>query len=174
MHRRSRSTLFFGAVLALTACGKEPVSEEVAQSLVRIPEVPAAKAAKSTLADLGWIIGSFRGTGTQGTIQEPFYERYSLVNDSALIVESFKDSTFKGAPDSTRYDLRGDSLTNIYAAATEVSPSSVTFISRKLPGLAWTWRKENDSAWTAIIVNTVPSGPPKTRVYRMVKLVRPK
>jgi hypothetical protein len=168
MHKRSRAVLVLGAALALAACSKEASKEEAAQ--VKLPASPAAKAPRSTLADLRWIMGAYRGAGAQGTIQEPFYERYSLANDSALVVESFKDSTFKGTPDSTRYDLRGDSLANIESAATAVSPSSVTFSSRKVPGLAWTWRQDDDSSWTAIIVNTVPNGPPKTRVYRMVKL----
>ena len=166
MHRMSRMILGHGASLAAFACGTE--AEYDASPDVEVP--PAAHAPRSALTDVRWILGSVRGVGDEGTVQEPFFERYSLVGDSALIVESFKDSTFTGAPDSNRYVLRGDSLTSADAAATSVSPTSLTFNSRGNPGLAWTWRRDNDSSWKAIVVNAVPEGPPNTRSYRMVRV----
>ena len=168
MPRLFGTTIALGLAASLAGCGKEPQQSSAVQR--RIPAARAAHSPRTTLTDLHWIIGSFRGAGAWGTVQEPFFERYSLANDSALVVESFKDSAFGGVPDSTRYHLRGDSLTNDEAAATSVSPGSVTFSSRKNSGLAWTWRRDDDSAWTAVIVNSVPNGPPTSRVYRMVRL----
>jgi hypothetical protein len=169
MQKMSGSTLCLGVALSLVACGKESPKADTAQIVV-VPPSPAGVASKNALTDLRWIVGAFRGAGGQGTVQAPFFERYSLVGDSTLVVESFKDSTLKGVPDSTRYVLRGDSLTSPEAAATNVSPGSVTFSSRKNRELAWTWRRDDDSTWTAIIVNAVPNAPPKTRVYRMAKI----
>ncbi|MEO8624950.1 MAG: hypothetical protein ABI625_27950 [bacterium] len=169
MQNVSRSILSLGVVLTLTACGKESPKADTAQTVV-VPPTAAGVAPHTALTDLRWIVGSFRGAGAQGTVQAPFFERYSLVGDSTLVVESFKDSTLKGAADSTRYVLHGDSLTSPDAAATNVSPGSVTFSSRKNRDLAWTWRRDDDNTWTAIIVNAVPNAPPKTRVYHMARL----
>ena len=166
MHRVS------GAVIALVftvgACGSEPAKE--ATPRVAVPRARAAHAPRGTLTALRWLMGSWRGAGSAGTVQEPFFERYSLANDSVLVVESFKDSTLRGVADSTRFDLRGDSLVSGEAAATSISPTSLTFSSRSTPGLAWTWRRDDDSSWTAIIVNSNPNGPPRTRVYRMSRI----
>ena len=168
MQNMSRSILSCGVILTLIACGKDSPKADTAQTVV-VPPTAAGAAPRNALTDLRWIVGAFRGEGAQGTTQAPFFERYSLVGDSTLVVESFKDSTLKGVPDSTRYVLRGDSLTSPDAAATNVSPGSVTFSSRKNRALAWTWRRDDDSTWTAIIVNAVPNAPPKTRVYRMAR-----
>ena len=173
MRRMSRTILGFGLSLTVFGCGKgaeKDVEKSATPGFIAPPAAPAAHAPRNTLTELRWILGPVRGTGAGGTVQAPFFERYSLLGDSALVVESFKDSTFGGAPDSTRYALRGDSLTSADAAATNVSPTSLTFSSRRNPGLAWTWRRDDDSTWTAIIVNAIPNGPPKTRAYRMVRV----
>ena len=170
MHNWSRPIALAGLAVALGACGTKDAKERGADAspAVTVPPSAAGHAPRGTLSDLHWIVGSFRGAGAQGTVQAPFYERYSLAGDTALVVETFTDSTFTGVSDSTRYVLRGDSLTSAEAAATNVSPGSVTFASRKVSGLAWTWRRDSEVTWTAIIVNAVPNGPPKTRVYQMV------
>jgi hypothetical protein len=168
MHKTPASIVVVGIALALTACGKDSPKTDTAQAV--IPPSKSGAAPRTALTDLRWIVGRFRGAGAQGTVQDPFFERYSLTGDTALVVETFKDSTFKVAADSTRYVLRGDSLTSPEAAATNMSPASVTFSSRKNQNLAWTWRHEDDSTWTAIIVNAVPNAPPKTRVYQMKRL----
>ena len=154
-----------GCAFLLAACGPEKAVQGDPVRAARAATVP-----RNTLAELHWLTGTWRGAGTAGTVQTPFFERYSLASDSTLVVESFRDSTLADAPDSTRYDLRGDSLASDEAAASRVSPSSLTFSSRRNAGLAWTWRRDDDSTWTAIIVVTSPAGPPRTRMYRMVRL----
>lgn len=173
MHNWSRPIALAGLAVTLGACSTKDAKDAKvrgteASPAMTVPQSPAGHAPRGTLSDLHWIIGSFRGAGAQGMVQAPFFERYSLAGDSALVVETFTDSTFTGVSDSTRYVLRGDSLTNAESAATSVSPGSVTFTSRKVPGLAWTWRRDGEATWTAIIVNAIPNGPPKTRVYQMV------
>ena len=164
-----RATLAF----ALVACGKESAKRLGSGAVkTKVPAARAAYAHRNTLTDVRWILGIWRGVGSAGTVQAPFFERYSLANDSTLFVESFKDSTLAGVPDSTRYDLRGDSLGNNEAAVTSVSLTSLTFSSRRNPGLAWTWRHGDDNAWTAIIVTSLANGPPSTRVYQMARFKR--
>ena len=118
-----------------------------------------------------WLLGTFRGAGVDGTTQAPFYERYSLADDSTLIVESFKDSTLTGAIDSTRYQVRADSLTNTGAGryiATSISPDSVVF--GPLTGVknGFVWRKGDSASWTAIIVPVAADA--QRRFYRMARL----
>src|SRR5687768_18429081 len=74
--------------------------------------VVAARVPPGALRQVPWLLGTFRGRGEGSTVQEPFYERYSLADDSTLIVESFKDSTLTGAIDTSRYEVRRDSLSN--------------------------------------------------------------
>jgi hypothetical protein len=64
------------------------------------------------LAQLRWIVGDWRGSGTNGTVQSPFYERYRFVDDSTLLVESFADSTFGLVTETARWELRGGRLAN--------------------------------------------------------------
>ena len=170
MQNWSRPISMIGLAVTLGACGTKDAKERGTEASpeMTVSPSPAGHAPRGTLSDLHWILGSFRGVGAEGTVQAPFYERYSLAGDSVLVVETFTDSTFIGVSDSTRYVLRGDSLTSAEAAATTVSPASLTFSSRKMSGLAWTWRRDGEVTWTAIIVNAVPNGPPKTRVYHMV------
>ena len=105
-------------------------------------------------------------------MQEPFYERYSLADDSTLIVEGFKDSTFSGTIDTTRYELRRDSLSNPGASryvATVVSADSLVF--GPLIGVrnGFTWRRGDDSSWVAVIT-PLAGGTAAQRHYRMVRV----
>lgn len=119
-----------------------------------------------------WLLGSFRGAGAEGTVQAPFYEKYSLIGDSTLVVEGFADSTWSGKPDSTRYQLRGDSLAGAGSAryvASVVTPDSVVFSPRAGVRNGFTWRRGDDSSWVAVIT-PVPAG--TVRTYRMVRVKR--
>jgi hypothetical protein len=70
----------------------------------------AARLGARDLVRLRWIVGDWRGVGTAGTTQAPFYERYRLADDSTLIMEGFADSTFRRATETTRYELRAGQL----------------------------------------------------------------
>jgi hypothetical protein len=162
--------VLLGLAVSVGACDRKPAKAEKPASQVKVPIVPAAHVPRSMLTDLRWLMGSWRGEGAEGTMQEPFFERYSIANDSTLFVEVLRDSTFIGMADSTRYDLLGDVLASDEAIATTVSPTSLTFTSRKNSGLTWTWRRDSDSSWTALIVTPTPNAPPRTRTYRMTRI----
>ena len=72
------------------------------------PEAAGAESAASVTATdfqaIGWIEGTWRGTG--GGV-EPFIERYRLVDDSTLLRETFTDSSLSAINDSARIVLRG-------------------------------------------------------------------
>jgi hypothetical protein len=163
------------ALLGVAACGDgAPASDSgaAAPQAVTIPAATPARVAAGALKGVPWLLGTFRGVGVDGTAQDPFYERYSLADDSTLIVKSFKDSTLAVATDSTRFELRRDSLSSIGTSryvATAISADSIAF--GPLVGVrnGFVWRRGDDSSWTAVIIPlTNPSAP--TRTYRMVRI----
>ena len=88
-----------------------------------------------------------------------------------LIVESFENATFTGKIDTTRYELRHDSLTNTGTGryvAIAISPDSVTFGPLSNVNNFFTWRRGDDSTWIAMIF---PFGSyAGLRVYRMTRI----
>lgn len=166
---------FLLAAVTLAACssGSDARADSAAANTpAAAPEpVVAARVPAGALRQVPWLLGTFRGEGAEGTTQAPFYERYSLADDSTLIVEGFKDSTLTGAIDSTRYELRADSLTNPGASryvAVGISPDSIAF--GPLVGVrnGFVWRKGDSTSWTAIIIPVRADAPRRT--YRMARL----
>ena len=163
-------------VLPLLACGvlacKAKQEDQPPPAPPAPPAVAAAHVPVGALKQMPWLLGTFRGRGEGTTVQAPFYERYSLADDSTLIVENFPDSTLKGAVDTTRYEARRDSLSNPGASryiATVVTADSVVF--GPLVGVrnGFTWRKGDDTSWVAVIT-PLGGGASAQRVYRMVRL----
>lgn len=173
MHSRIIATAL---ALALVACGDRDKSADTpaaapSPSATPQPTIVAARISSGTLTRLPWLLGTFRGTGAEGTAQAPFYERYSLANDSTLIVESFTDSTLTGKIDTTRYEARHDSLSTPGSArylATAISGDSVTFGPFVGVSNGFTWRKGDAAGWTAVIIPAKANAPRRT--YRMVRL----
>lgn len=161
--------------LSLVACGGRDKSADTPAVTPTLPApqatIVAARILPGALKRLPWLFGAFRGIGADGTTQAPFYERYSLADDSTLIVESFTDSTLTGKIDTTRYEARRDSLSNPGAArylATAISSDSVTFGPWVGVKNGFTWRKGDAAGWTAVII-PARAGVPR-RTYRMVRL----
>ena len=155
---------------ALTACVLLACGDTQEQQPAPVPAVAAAAVPAGALKQVPWLLGTFRGRGEGATVQGPFYERYSLADDSTLIVESFKDSTLTGAIDTSRYEARRDSLTSVGArryVATAIAADSIVF--GPLVGVrnGFTWRRGDDSSWIAVIT---PLGASGERVYRMVRV----
>lgn len=175
LRRRSSAGLVVVVTFALlSACKDEQVQSPV-PATSESASVVAPKAPRDALMHMRWILGTFRGAGDEGTAQEPFYERYSLADDSTLVVESFKDSSLTGAIDSTRFELRGDSLSNRAGGprwtAGKVSADSVTFVPRERAHNSFTWRRGGDeSYWMAVIITPRPDGTLNRRVYRMARI----
>jgi hypothetical protein len=160
-------------VLSLVACSGKDRSADTSATAPPTPPpaIVAAKVPAGALKQMPWLLGTFRGTGAEGTTQAPFYERYSLADDSTLIVESFKDSTLTGAIDTTRYEARRDSLSNGGTArylATAISADSVTF--GPLVGVqnGFTWRNGDAGSWIAVIIPTNANSAKRT--YRMARI----
>lgn len=158
----------FAATLALALLACKADSAADLSLTVRAAHVPAG-----ALKQLPWLLGTFRGWEVDVDPRNVFFERNVLANDSTLLVLSFHDSTLTEA-DTTRYELRGDSLTNVGAGryiATAVSADSLTFGPLSGVDNFFTWRKDTDSSWYAFIF---PFGRPsiRPRSYRMERVNR--
>jgi hypothetical protein len=169
MHSRTLAVLL---AVALLACrGKSDDNQNAPPSEAQLA-VLAARVPPGSLKQLPWLLGTFRGTGAGSTPQEAFFERNSLLDDSTLIVLSFHDSTLTEA-DTTRYELRRDSLTNTGDGryiATAFSADSVTFGPLADVRNFFTWRRGDDSSWFAFIF---PFGNSRdVRAFRMTRIKR--
>ena len=174
--RRSRRTgrpagvVRIWLAIAGLACADEPA--EQAAPAPAASTVVAARVQTGALKQMPWLLGTFRGTGEGTTVQAPFHERYSLADDSTLIVESFRDSTLSGAIDTSRYELRRDSLSSVGERryiATYIGADSVVFGPLVDVRNGFTWRKGDDTSWVAVIT-PLGGGPSTQRTYRMVRL----
>ncbi|HEV7891917.1 MAG TPA: hypothetical protein VGP08_14835 [Pyrinomonadaceae bacterium] len=132
------------------------------------PPTPARINA-SDLSKLRWIEGSWRGTGD---VEKPFFERYRLDGDAALVVEGFKDETLAKVSDSTRFELKdgefGGGSEGSRWAASELTDDAVTFVPIKGARNTFRWQKESDGTWKAVLDWPAADGKPaRRRVYRM-------
>ena len=147
-------------------------------AVVACRERPATLGA-AELRTLRWIVGTWRGSGGG---QSPFYERYSFVDDSTLLVESFKDSTLAQVTESSRYELRGGRFANAGPAdaaqwvAVRLTGGAITFAPVRRARNRFTWRPSSADEWVADLVwpATDASGTgTRTRTYRMVRWTSP-
>lgn len=140
------------------------------------PTRPILRMTRADLAHLRWIVGTWRGSGTD---QAPFYERYRFADDSTLLVESFADSTLGRVTDVTRFELRRGQLASTpndprpnasrWAASSIERDGSVTFVPLARARNRFTWRRDSPDAWTAILDwPATPGGAEaRRRVYDM-------
>jgi hypothetical protein len=130
------------------------------------------------LRTLQWIVGTWRGTGDG---QSPFYERYRFVDDSTLLVETFRDSTLAEVSESTRYELRGGRFANAGLAtapqwtAVRLADGAITFAPVRRARNRFTWRRLSADQWIADLAWPAAdaSGAPRTRTYRMERWTSP-
>jgi len=93
------------------------------------PAAPIPPKVADDLRALRWIDGTWRGTG-EGTAA--FYERYRLIDDSTLVVESLADSTRTRVSDTTRFLLRGGALTSVPGGSGEPTPGAPRWFASAL------------------------------------------
>ena len=162
------------ARLATDALGYVSAPRRVAVAACR--ERPATL----SVADLGtlrWLVGSWRGSGDD---QSPFYERYAFVDDSTLLVESFRDSTFGEVTERARYELRAGRFANAGPAesaqwvAVRLDRGAVTFAPVRRARNRFVWRPVSANEWIADLEWPASNAAPaRTRTYRMVRWTAP-
>jgi hypothetical protein len=138
-----------------------------------------ARVTVRALARLRWIVGDWRGTGTGGTTQAPFFERYRFADDSTLVVESYADSTWQTISETAQYELRGGRFGNpgpgAQWVAVRVDSVGVDFAPVAIAQNAFRWERAPGSGtrpdeWRATITPIDPTGPTPPRQYLMERV----
>ncbi len=129
-------------------------------------------AASTTLADfrsVGWIEGSWRGSGGQ---YPSFFEEYTFLDDSTIRRRTYADSTFSVANDSADFLFRRGQVLQVSGSESRVMTrfSGDTVIYRPGPGgrYGYAWVRISDAEWQAILDPASPGGAPTVYVLRRV------
>lgn len=120
------------------------------------------------VAKLKWIEGTWRGMDGD----KPFYERYRIENNAAMVVETLKeDGTVDGEPE--RFELNngefGKGEGDKRVAASEISENHVQFV-RAVPGTGNSFRFQSgpNGGWNALLQWPAGGGQPaRQKVYVM-------
>jgi hypothetical protein len=127
---------------------------------------------RTEFAQLRWLEGTWRGSGVN---QAPFYERYHFTNDTTLTIDTYTDSTLARVSDTSIYMLAGGKIANTNPKsrweASKLTDRAVTFSPIFGARNTFVWQRENENAWTAILLwpatNAQPAG---ERIYNMVRM----
>lgn len=156
-------------LLAVHACGERRPDEAAA------PDAEPPQAAPVTVeqfASLDWLIGEWRGSGGQ---YPAFYESYTRLNDSTILMKAWSDSTFSAATDSSEIALRGGAVRSssdgtVKNVLVRISGDSLYFARATGQGGEFIWAREAADRWTAILGPARAGGEPV--IYRLER-VRP-
>lgn len=141
--------------------------------------VSAPRVTQRDLGALRWMTGDWRGAGSEGTAQAPFFERYRFVDDSTLLVESFSDSTFRELTEVSRLELRAGRLGNTSSGAqwamVRMDGTGAEFMPVARTGNGFTWERargdgDTPATWRATISWARPDGTSRERHYRMDRI----
>jgi hypothetical protein len=172
-----RSTLC-ALVVATLACRGGRDSAASADSQAVAVAVPPPDAGTFTIEDfrrLRWLEGPWRGFMPDGN---KFYERYRIVDDSTMVMHSFRDSTFIGPADSARITLRGGRVADEGGdgkarwVATRLDSVGVDFAPERGAKNHFSWTRESPTQWSATLRWTDDQGRPQTVVYALHKFGR--
>ena len=156
-------------ILLCGACGAQKTGD------AKAPQTQATPRTGFTAADvakLKWIEGTWRGTGET---QPPFFERYRLDGDSALVVESFEDESLAKVSDTSRFELREGKFGNWagerHSAASEITADYVQFVPAGGPGNSFRFERTADpNTWKAVLDWPARNDKPARQViYTMVR-----
>lgn len=132
-----------------------------------------APGASVTLADLGWLLGTWRGTGEGGG--EEFFERYSVRDDSTFSIVYFTDSTCTATqPVTGTVEERAGRIYHTYGPSRwvvpEGSPASLLFHPVERANNRFRWTSERATRWTATLMHTDSLGREVARTYTLHRL----
>lgn len=176
-------------MLLLAACTSpraEPAVDSAAAA--QPPGAPASSAAAvltpAALRRLRWLEGSWRGVDASGAggADDAFYERYRFADDSTLLIDAFRDSTFTVVTEQSRYELHAGRFEKAGVGARWVvvrlgDDGAVDFAPVRGARNAFTWRPLSADAWTAELRwpadPATPNGAARRRTYRMTRVAGP-
>ena len=159
-------------LLLVAACGPAKVDSADTQPLTSVPaDSTLPHFTKTDFASLRWLAGRWRGLLPDG---KPFFEAYSVVNDSTIHQAAFSDSTFKTQTDSSMIGLRGGLVVHQGQGsswvASHLDSRVVRFDLVKAPANYFSWSRRGADAWEAQLFNVDGRGQQQRVVYQMQRV----
>lgn len=161
--------ILVASITVLAACGARDNGRPA-------DSVRAARPGTYAAADfqrLRWLEGRWEGRMEDDT---KFYEQYRFVDDSTIVMHSFRDSTFAQASDSSRITLRGDTVASEAGASRWVAERLDTLGVEFAPDRAainyFAWSRESPDSWTATLRWTDRDGRVRRAAYALRRLSR--
>jgi hypothetical protein len=122
---------------------------------------------------LRWIEGQWQGFMPDG---KKFYEGYRFQDDSTIVKNSYADSTFRSATDTSRVTLRGGTVADEGGrarwVATRLDSTGVDFAPHHGATNHFTWARESGDKWNATLRWTDAQGRPQNVVYALRRMGR--
>jgi len=123
---------------------------------------------QSDFQKLRWLEGTWRGSAGG---KDGFFEGYRFINDTAIEIEFFADSTLSKVNGKGMVKLADKAIINgggsTFWAATLVDDRSVHFAPMQNVSNFFSWEKESQDVWIARLKNTDSLGKQIETVYRM-------
>ena len=123
---------------------------------------------QSDFQKLRWLEGTWRGSAGG---KDGFYEGYRFINDTAIEIEFFADSTLSKINGKGMIKLSDKSIINgagsTFWAATSVDDRSIHFAPMQNVSNYFSWEKESQDVWIARLKNFDSQGKQTEMVYRM-------
>ncbi len=155
-----------GAALALLAACSTPAPRSAPE------QSRSSAAAPLTLADVRWVLGTWRGTGGGGN---PFFEEYRVRDDSTFSITYFTDSTRTATQRVTgTVEERAGRIYHTYGRSrwvvAEGTPTSLLFHPVEQADNRFRWSYVSPTQWTATLMNPDSTGREVTHTYTLDRL----
>jgi hypothetical protein len=149
--------------LIVVAAGCLAAAVAGAQERTRMPASGAAPTpAQVSVADFKrfhWIIGRWSGSGTGRLAQtRPFFEEYTLRDDSTIVMKSYGDVSFAGTVNETHeLSVRDGVMRSGTSIATLFAGDSVQFMSARGGGRPYVFARRTPDRWEAVFGGAEPT-----------------
>jgi len=158
--------------VASTACSitdaKKTSNQGAAQATPVAPvATPAKNLTEADVSRLKWIEGTWRGMDGE----KPFFERYRIENDTALVVESFADETLTKIEDTSRFELQdgefGKTDGDRRSAASVITSDMIQFVPVGA-GNSFRFERQPGGTWRAVLDWAAKdTKPARQKIYQM-------
>ena len=158
---RGRSILLVPALAAVVALPAG--AQRAAGRPAGAPPGTPARVTPAEFRALHWIQGSWRGRMPDGRY---FYERYTVADDSTIVVQMLADSTFVRVTGTDSIVHRAGAVRYDGSVAMRLDDTGVSFGRADAPGQGFAFTRAG-RGWTAVIRSTGGDGRPRFVTYQM-------
>ena len=165
-HLRERRRAIVMLALLLSACG----GRDDAMPPKAVDSV-GGKFATVEFGELRFLEGTWRGRMADG---KSFYERYTFVDDTTIVMHNLSDSTLARATDSSRITLRDGTIASESGSsryvASKIDSTGIQFEPVTGAANRFRWVSIGPNAWRATLESKNKDGTATTTVYPMERI----